>query len=272
MTGPLENNIQQPSLTILIALYDRLELLKAAVKSALTQQYSNFSNHHCWRCLWRWNHQLAAADWIKRDKDISLFSKVSGRRCSQAYGVEKARTELICILDSDDILVSNALEKLVKAMFRKPGTRLVHCDIRELWANGDVALQQYSQFKSAHSMTMTTLLKPRAPFKHSGTLFWRQTALDPGSYNTDLPCKVDIDLYLKFLKAGYLPEHVSEPLVDFMMHKDSVSINRLQGIRVWLYFIGHYWPEKPLYRQCIQRSESCRVAETAVPGNAGLGQ
>jgi hypothetical protein len=101
-------------------------------------------------------------------------------------------------------------------------------------------------------MIMATLLKPRVPFKHSGTLFRRQTALKLGSYDINLPCKVDVDLYLKFLKAGYLPEHVDQPLVDFRMHKNSLSINRLTGIRVWLYLINRYGPDNPVYRFLIK--------------------
>lgn len=252
MTEPLENNLQQPWVTILMASYDRPGLLKAAVNSALTQQYSNFlivivddgSDDE----TISWLRQLEAGE----TKITVYYQKHQGVAAARAYGVEKAQTELICILDSDDTLASNAIEKLVVAMCEKPGTQLVHSDIREVRANGEVVIQRYRQFTSTHEMTMTTLLKPRVPFKHSGTLFRRRTALDLGSYNTDLPCKVDVDLYLKFLKAGYLPSHVSEPLVDFRMHKNSISLNRLQGIKVWLYLIDHYGPANPLYRLCIK--------------------
>ena len=101
-------------------------------------------------------------------------------------------------------------------------------------------------------MIRATLLKPRLPFKHSATLFHRQTALDLGSYDRRLPCKVDIDLFLKFLAAGFLPLHVDEALVDFRMHKNSVSIDRMTGIRVWLYLIDRYGPANPLHRFAIK--------------------
>ena len=38
------NNNQQPSVTILMASYGRLELLKISVDSALVQQYDNFAD------------------------------------------------------------------------------------------------------------------------------------------------------------------------------------------------------------------------------------
>lgn len=252
MTGSVENNLNQPSVTVLMATYGRLELLQAAVSSALNQQYSNY--------------QILIVDDGSDDETISwlrlldknepivsvYYQQHSGIAAARTFGVNKSKAEYICILDSDDILAPNALETLVEAICGNPGNQLVHCDIREVRANGDEVVQRYHQFSSTKAMTMATLVKPRVPFKHSGTLFRRQTALDLGSYNTDLPCKVDVDLYLKFLRAGYLPEVVSEPLVGFRMHKNSVSINRLQGIKVWLYLIDEYGPANPLYRAGIK--------------------
>ena len=106
--------------------------------------------------------------------------------------------------------------------------------------------------RSASAMIRATLLKPRLPFKHSGTLFHRQTALDLGSYDLGFPCKIDIDLFLKFLAAGYLPLHVDQALVDFRMHKNSVSIDRMTGIRVWLHLIDRYGPANSLHRLIIK--------------------
>ena len=96
----------------------------------------------------------------------------------------------------------------------------VYSSIRELRPNGMIEVQKYPTFLTAHDMLRATLLTPRVPFKHSGTTFRRSTAIQLGSYDRDLPCKVDIDLYLKFLSAGYLPQLVPESLVNFRMHKN----------------------------------------------------
>lgn len=252
MTEAFVNNSQQPSVTILMASYGRLELLKGSVESALNQQYKNYDvlivDDGSDDEIINWLQQLE----LKQPKVSVIFQKHKGVAAARANGVEKAKAEFICILDSDDTLASNALEMLVTAMYSTPGCQLVYCNIREIRANGDEVIQQYHQFDSTRKMLMTALLKPRLPFKHTGTLFRRQTALELGSYNVDLPCKVDVDLYLKFLKAGYLPAHVNQPLVDFRMHKNSVSINRLLGIKVWLYLIDCYGPVNPVYRLVIK--------------------
>jgi len=36
------------------------------------------------------------------------------------------------------------------------------------------------------------------------------------------------------------------------MHKNSVSIDRLTGIRVWMYLINRYGPVNPIYRLVIK--------------------
>ena len=252
MNCPLEDKNSQPAVTILMASCGRLEFLKDAVNSALEQNYPNFqilivddgSEH----AVIEWLELLEASE-----PGVSIvYQSHQGVAMARAKGLEKVETDLVCILDSDDRLAENALEILVAAMGRNADIHLVFTDIREVRVNGEAVIRRYSQYESTQAMIMATLLKPRVPFKHSGTLFRRQTALKLGSYDINLPCKVDIDLYLKFLKAGYLPEHVDQALVDFRMHKNSVSIDRLTGIRVWLYLINRYGPDNPVYRFLIK--------------------
>jgi len=252
MTESLEKTGSQPAVTVLLASYGRLEYLKDAVNSALNQRYSNYEI-----LIVDDGSEDDVIEWLRflesRESKVSVFYQShQGVAVARAKGLEEAKTDLVCILDSDDGLDQNALETLVAAMDRNADIHLVFADIREVRVNGEAAIRHYRQYESTQAMIMATLLKPRVPFKHSGTLFRRQTALKLGSYDIELPCKIDIDLYLKFLKAGYLPEHVAQPLVDFRLHKNSVSIDRLTGIRVWLYLINRYGPENPVYRFFIK--------------------
>jgi len=252
MTESLEKTESQPAVTVLLASYGRLEYLEDAVNSALNQRYSNFEI-----LIVDDGSEDEVIEWLRhlesRESKVSVYYQShKGVAAARAKGLEKAKTDLVCILDSDDRLAQHALETLVAAMGRNADIHLVFTDNREVRVNGEALIRRYSQYESTQAMIMATLLKPRVPFKHSGTLFRRKTALKLGSYDINLPCKVDVDLYLKFLKAGYLPEHVDQALVDFRMHKNSVSIDRLTGIRVWLYLINRYGPDNPGYRFLIK--------------------
>ena len=252
MTDDSEDSGLRPSVTILMASYGRLELLKESVSSALSQRYTNFEiiivDDGSGDDVVEWLRRLESTE----PKITVFYQNHRGVAAARAKGVAETKTDLICILDSDDVLVPIALEKLVDAMGRRTGIELVFTDIREVRTNGKAVIRNYNQFNSTRSMIMATLVRPRVPFKHSGTLFRRQTALELGSYDVNLPCKIDVDLYLKIMEAGYLPELVNQPLVDFRMHKNSVSLDRLTGIRVWLYLIDRYGPDNPVYRLFIK--------------------
>lgn len=249
---PSEHNKSKPAVTVLLASYGRLEYLKDAVNSALDQDYPKYEI-----LIVDDGSDDKVIDWLRmiesgEPKISVIYQSHQGVAAARARGVEAANTALVCILDSDDRLIPGALEILVDAMLRDDDTQLVFANIREIPANGEAAVRRYMQYDSAGEMILATLLKPRVPFKHSGTLFRRQTALELGSYDIELPCKIDVDFYLKFLEAGYLPVHVDQALVDFRMHKNSVSLDRVTGIKVWLYLIDRYGPVSPVYRFLIK--------------------
>lgn len=234
--------------TILLASYGRLGLLQSAVESALAQTYENYEvlivDDGSDEATRAW--LLAAEQQHARVRVV--FQDHQGVAAARARGVLESRSDLICILDSDDTLAPNALRRLCEVFQAHPDTAIVYSDIREIRPNGTTSLRRYPQFDTAEQMLWATLLRPRVPFKHSGTTFRRSVALELGSYDPALPRKVDIDLYLKFLSAGHRPRLIPEPLVNFRMHKDSISLDRMLGLRVWFQLIDRYGPRNPVTR------------------------
>jgi glycosyltransferase involved in cell wall biosynthesis len=231
-----------------MASYGRLALLEAAVGSALAQDHADYE-------------VLVVDDgsdeptraWLRAAQERAprlrvVFQEHQGVAAARARGVAEARGEFVCILDSDDLLVPHALRRMLQEGERHPQAVLFHTRIRELRPDGTEKVRAYPPFGSARAMLWATLWRPRVPFKHSGTLFRRSTALALGSYDRELPCKVDIDLYLRFLAAGHRPQLIEEPLVRFRMHKNSISRDRLLGLRVWFRLIERYGPRNPLLR------------------------
>ena len=244
--------MSQPSVCILIASWGRLEYLRDAVDSALSQTYPD-----CEVLIVDDGSASDVVDWLRQLEDAEarvrvVYQSHRGVAAARANGLAASTAELVCILDSDDCLQADAVARLVEAIQRRQDAELAFCDIRELRRGGKTVLRRYRQYPSPQAMLRATLVQPRLPFKHSGTLFRRQTALDLGSYDTSLSCKVDIDLYLKFLRAGHLPEHVDAPLVEFRMHKNSVSLDRIEGIRIWLQLIDRYGPKNPVHNRLIK--------------------
>lgn len=243
---------QLPAVTVLIAAHDRLLLLKQSVASALAQNYPSFEvlvvddgSDEPTRAWLR-----SAEERFERLRVI--FSEHRGVGAARATGVTEARGDLVCILDSDDALMPHALRRLSQVFEEHPDSVLVYTQIRELRPNGKIVVRAYPTFTTARAMLWATMLKPRVPFKHSGTMFRRSVAIGLGSYDRELPCKVDIDFYLRFMIAGHRPRLVAEPLVDFRMHKHSISRDRGLGLRVWFRLIDRYGPPNPVARLGIK--------------------
>ena len=239
--------------TVLLASYNRPEYLGEAIDSALGQDYSDTEvlvvddgSDHATR---RWLERRAAAE----DRLHVEFQGHSGVATARARGVELATGDLVTILDSDDLLCLDAVSRIVDIFQRCPKTALVYSHIDELMPNGEIRRRVYPRFRTNRTMMWATLLSPRVPFKHSGTTFRRTEALAMGSYDRGLPCKVDIDLFLKYISNGksvWLLEQ--PPAVTFRVHKHSISSNRRLGIRVWFQLIDRYGPTGHVMRAAIK--------------------
>jgi glycosyltransferase involved in cell wall biosynthesis len=232
-----------PMVTVMIAAHNRLEMLKDAVNSALMQEFDSFE-------------VLVVDDgsdeetlrWLDEEANIWEHLRVihqenSGVAIARQNGLMEARGEFVCILDSDDRLMPYALNNIVSVFVENPETDLVYCNNRQRMGSERIRAFNYPRFDNNKAMIRSTFLRPVVPFKHSGTTFRRDVALALGGYDTNLPLKVDIDLFLKFLgnrKHLYLLE---DSLVEYRMHKDSISAQRLLGIKVWWHLIDRYGPK-----------------------------
>jgi GT2 family glycosyltransferase len=249
------------AVTVLMAAYGRLPLLKQSVASALAQDHPDFEvlvvDDGSGEPVRQWL-RLAQE---RHERLRVVFQEHEGVAAARARGVTEARGDLICILDSDDTLVPYALRRLAQTFETDPESTLVYTQIRELRPNGKIAVREYPTFATARGMLWATLLRPRVPFKHSGTMFRRAVAIELGSYDREMPCKVDIELYLRFMRAGHRPRLVKEPLVDFRMHKDAISRNRWLGLQAWFRLIDRYGPSNPLARLGLK---SLRVVSEAL--------
>jgi glycosyltransferase involved in cell wall biosynthesis len=234
--------------TILLAALDRLDMLKKSVASALKQDFIDYevlviddgSNEET-------RHWLDEE--VYRENNLRVIHQRNhGIAHARQKGLEEARGEFVCILDSDDLLVPGALRQLVTPFILEPTTALVYCNNRHRMPDGGIREYRYPRFYKNEAMLRSILIRPRIPFKHSGTTYRKNEALKLGGYDVQLPIKVDIDFILKFLKTGQRFTLIEEPLVEFYMHKNSVSARRILGIRVWWILINRYGPENIMSR------------------------
>jgi len=241
-----------PRVTVLLASRDRLTFLKEAVASALAQTYPNFEV-----LIVDDGSAAETTAWLSSEADRHHNMRVSlqehrGVGAARAKGVRESAGQIVCILDSDDLLAPDALKLVVEELEKTPKADLVYIDNFYLLPNGRHRERHHPAFRTNRAMIWATLLYPRVPFKHTGTTYTREVALAVGSYDPGLPCKVDIDFFLKFLKSERRLRLLRTPVAVFRVHGRSVSRDRKAGIAAWFQLIDRHGPASSIVRWALK--------------------
>lgn len=241
------------TLTVLLACRDRLELLRESVRSALDQAGDGVDvlvvDDGSGEATRSYLDQLSGEDRRLR----VVHQPATGVGAARARGVLEASGELVCILDSDDLLEPGAIERVRSALDAAPSIDLVYGNIRTFRAGGPSRTLRYPAFASNERFVLAVLAAPRVPFKHSGTTFRRRVALEVGSYDPTLPLKIDLDFVLRLVRAGKQIRHLGGPaLVAFREHASSISRRRRDGIAAWFLLVDRYGPPSRVARWSIK--------------------
>ena len=239
-------------ITVLMATHNRLELLRPSVESVLGQDHRHFL-----LLIVDDGSDDETQSWlVDRAKDHPRMQvqlrQHRGVAATRQEALQASDSKWVTILDSDDLLEKWALKRISEEIHAHPTVDLLYTNNVELLAGGGRRQLPYPEYATCEAMIRGVFLRPRVPFKHSGTTFRRSVALQLGGYDLELPLKVDIDLFLRFLSAGKQLHLVNDPLVVFRMYSSSLSSRRFEGIRVWWKLIDRYGPASRVERLGIQ--------------------
>lgn len=226
--------------TILLASFNRLDLLKKSVESAINHDYSNFDV-----LVIDDGSNIETVTWLKNKMEKHsilnvLFQENQGVAKARQLGLEKAKNEYVLILDSDDILLSGYLNECNEIISRNPNISFIYTNNLEIYLNTGKERKSKYYFKSNNQLKSSIFLSPRIPYKHSGTVLYKESILNIGGYDKNLKIKIDIDLILKVLSNNLEVYCIEKPYIKFLAHNDSISSNRLKGIKIWLMLIRKY--------------------------------
>ncbi len=244
----------EPFFTVLLASHNRLDYLKRALESASCQEHDSFEI-----LVVDDGSSAETKSWLEETERRNplmrvVFQEHSGVTIARQEGLLQANGEWICVLDSDDLLVPGALRELSNVILTRADVDLVYGSIVNMDHNGKAGrVIDYPVYDDNRKMIRCIFLRPQVPFKHSGTAFHRATALSLGGYDTSLPLKLDVDLFLKYLVAGKSLHCLCKPLVMFRQHRRSISNSkRLEGIRIWWQLIEKYGPSNRFANFCYK--------------------
>jgi glycosyltransferase involved in cell wall biosynthesis len=250
--------VNKPLVSILIPVFNRDELVGAAIESALNQSYEsveiiigdNCSTDETWKVI---------KDYSSRDRRIIAFRNDTNigpvknwKKC-----LDFASGEYVKILFSDDILMTNCIEKMVNALISHSDCAFVFSTVVIGPNIGDVKREYYlgTDNKVVKKEYYDKVIDGLVPFSPGAALF--RTVDIKHNLRLDFPtfknneysvhgAGPDVMIYaLTSLKYDFVFS-ISDSLIYFKSHKNSISTeNRNNSIfesyvSVWIWFFLFY--------------------------------
>lgn len=231
-----------PMFSICTVVRDRPTLLVRAVRSVLANTVSDFELMVVDDGSVIPVSQVLAEAGLDDPRVRVITRPPSGIGPARNMALAAARGTFVTVLDSDDELAPDALQRL-RALLTETGAEWVYADFEEITGQSS-KIVRVPAFDRPGQMLIGVLVRPRVPFKHSGMTIRRELLMRLGGYDESLPLFEDVDLVLRGLSAGAHPYRLDHPIVRFYRHKQNESRRRLTGIRVWLTLINRYGPSR----------------------------
>lgn len=149
--------------------------------------------------------------------------------------LEKAKGELICRLNQDDIMLAERIETQVKFLRKNQAVVAVGSAIRLFDVNG-------------HEQTIKFLKKDKeikkfwlivSPFADPAVMYRKQAAIKLGGYKQEFWPADDTHLWLRMGKVGKLA-NIDKPLVKVRYHRQAASLLYFRKLAIATYKM-HRW-------------------------------
>ena len=253
------NNTKLPSITIITPSFNQVDFLEQTINSVLEQNYPNL--------------QFAIIDGNSTDGSIDIINKYrsqldfviiesdSGQSDAINKGLARATGDIVGWLNSDDILLPDALHTIADHFAADQQTE---------WLIGS------ARFQSPDG-ELLDIIRPSGDFSLSGALFrdhtfnipqpatfWKRTLLEEvGLLDTTLHYCMDFDLWCRFLAAGHRPKIVDDQLATYRMHPQSKTCSAQQMFAAALIEIekryAHHLPIKQRFTLMRMRDYQRRI-------------
>ena len=203
--------------------YNQAKYIARAIDSILSQSYQNF--------------EIIVIDDGSTDETNTIVSSYghkvqyfyqnnSGAASARNNGIEKARSEYITFLDSDDFYLHENLTKKIRVLDDNPHIGWVYSDWQYINEKGQTLEKGSDKFKYKHKKLsgkiFEELLRNRN-FIDTGTVVIRRIVLnDVGFFDPMILSQEEYDLWLR-IAVKYSVSYIDEPLLRSTVHSGSLS-------------------------------------------------
>lgn len=217
----MDDKMDKTLVSVIIATYNRASLLERAIKSVLNQTFKNF--------------ELIIVDDGSTDNTCELVNQFiqidsrvkyiwqensGGPAKPRNMGIRKAKGEYITILDSDDEILPEKLEKQVNKFQSEPeNVGVVYCGIKYVSKNGKCRTKKV--IPSLKGNLFVKLLQDSF-LGYSTLLIKKECFQKSGLFDNTLPSGEDWDMWIRISK-NYEFDYVPEALSIYNIHGKQIS-------------------------------------------------
>ena len=226
MNGNLHMN---PRISICVPTYNRKDYLRETLDSIFAQTYKDYE------VVVVDDGSTDGTDKMLEQGDYHVRyyrQENSGDAAARNKLIRLAQGEFITFIDSDDLLIHDAVERMVKVMEAESGEVIVYGPYIRIDQNG----QAYGRFKrKLHSGHITRYLFQNILVHSCGSMFPKKALEKANGFDTSLPVCSDYDLWLR-LSLEYRFIALTEPTFKRRRHTGNLSVvsidNRIRELKV----------------------------------------
>jgi len=217
----------QPEISIIIPAYNRALYIENTINSVLNQRgctfeiilVDDFST----------DNTQDVVDSINNDI-ISYYrlEKNSGSQIARNYGAQKAKSELLIFLDSDDMLFPGSLNKRLKYFESNPDCESSYSDYEVCFKGVN---RDYKKNVIVDNLTYSDVLTRLEVVPTSLLMIRKHVFNEIGKFDIQLPACHDDDIYIRCFKRNTC-HYISTVAVQFINHSGprvGSSINLANG-------------------------------------------
>lgn len=222
---PTESSL---SVSVVMPVFNTCDYLGAAVESVLAQTHANFELIIVDDGSTDGSLELAA-DFARRDDRIRLISSDHrGAPAARNQGNRLASGTWLVVMDSDDKLLPEHLEKQLEFIRMHPDAAIVACLPYYIDSSNRILGRQFSEFKSREDIDARVANHNPVAVPHPGCFMRRDVILSLGGYRVQFWPGEDVDLINRVAQQGHelLVNH--QLLFEYRIHSRSVSVSDLR--------------------------------------------
>lgn len=207
-----------PSITVITPSFNQGAFIKETIDSVLEQNYPHLE-------YW-------VIDGGSTDKTVSILKsygkkikwiseKDKGQTDALNKGMKKAKGDIVCYLNSDDVFMPGTLIKVGQTFLLNPSIDWVSGDYIIIDQSGKEIQSFVVWYKQLLRSTKFSWLLHITNYIIQPSTFWRRSVFSQiGFFDQSLRYCMDYDFWLRLMKL-HQPLYIPEPLSKFRIHSQS---------------------------------------------------